>query len=274
MKLKIPTTIFGEPIEGAMERRFPKDNSNTIIDPVVPDINRLPMEVNSNINLSDYVQLDMFGLYGKQVIISKFEIPKANNKNYEDTHRFVLDQGLYIPTPVIFINFLSKVIEAYNKKIELFDGQGNKIQEKEINDMYLHLTKDHISSYNVKGKEGAWTWLNARFIKGQFNDLDLETVIGINNNQLQTKKESLSRYLNETCYVDLNPHFNHQGLPKQEAKSSNQEYKQGKNVYFWKPIKDRVAGFNAFSGGADLYCNWNPHGTDVALGVYTCAEGA
>ncbi len=72
----------------------------------------------------------------------------------------------------------------------------------------------------------------------------------------------------------INFSFNKQGLASKSAKSSKQDYVQGKNIYFWYPRKDNVAGFGADSGRAYLYCDGIPSSTDSALGVYGCAEGA
>lgn len=54
------------------------------------------------------------------------------------------------------------------------------------------------------------------------------------------------------------------------TKSRKQEYKQGKNIYYWYPRKNSVARFYAGSGRALLYCYGNSSGSDPTLGVFTC----
>ena len=57
----------------------------------------------ANINPREYIQVGINGLNGTPVAISAYELQGSNNKNYEDAHRFALQQGLYIPTPTIFM---------------------------------------------------------------------------------------------------------------------------------------------------------------------------
>src|SRR3989344_5247123 len=137
--------------------------------------------ISPSINPADYVNLGVNGLYGNPVLISKFEIPDANSKDYEDTHKFALSKGLYVPTPRIFMAYFKHVIDAKNNKIALLDGNGSEIKGRELDDIYGHLTTNHISSYGINGRAGVETWLNARFVPGSgFNDMDLEMVISMN----------------------------------------------------------------------------------------------
>jgi len=238
---------------------------------VQPISNPRPISV-ANIDPRNYIQVGMNGLHGSPVLISKYEIAGANGKNYEDTHKFVLSQGLYVPTSAIFMTYFNRVMNAHvnNAKFKLYDGNGAEIKGKELNDLYFHLTKNHIASYHG-GQEGAWTWLNARFVSGSgFNGYDLETVVGLGNGKLQTKTAPLEQCEWKDEYVNLD--FNPQGLAK--TKSKNQKYKQGANVYFYFPRKDCVAWFNADSDRAILYCLGDPSGSNSSLGVYACAEGA
>ncbi len=232
--------------------------------------NFTPLIVETNIDPSEYVRIGINGLKGNPVLISKFEIPSANNKNYNETHEFVLSKGLYIPTPAIFMTYFKNVMDAHDRKAKLFDGNGQEIKAKELKDIYQHLTKDHIDVYSG-GNVGAWTWLNARFVKGTgFKSLDLETIIGIDKKgNFQTEEEPLLPCHNQDSYVDLQ--FNNQGLATNQ--SGDQNYKPGENIYFWTPRKDCVAGFGADAVRAGLSC-WDPDYSDASLGVFACAEGA
>ena len=265
MKIEIPETIFGVKVKGALELALRAENpqSEPVINPAV---------ISPSINPADYVKLGVNGLYGNPVLISKFEIPDANGKDYENTHRFVLSKGLYVPTPRIFMAYFKNVIDAKNNKVALLDGNGNEIKGKELDDIYGHLTTNHVSSYGIKGREGAWTWLNARFVPGSgFNNMDLETVISMNKDgSLEARKEPLTACMLKDCYADVD--FNSQGLAVKEA--GKQKYIQWQNVYFWHPIENTVARFIAISDMSGLYCNGNPQGSGSALGVSVCAEGA
>jgi hypothetical protein len=224
----------------------------------------------SNINPKDYIQVGMNGLHGNPVLISKYEVTGANGKNYEDTHKFVLNQGLYMPTPQIFMTYFNRVMTAYAGSSKLFDGNGSEIKGSELEDLYLHLTKNHKNRYGNSGV-GTWTWLNAKFVNGiGFRNLDLETVVGLGNGTLQTKTAPLEQCGWDDEFVNLD--FNSQGLAK--TKSKSQKYNQGSNIYFWFPREGCVARFGADSGRADLSCDRDPSDSYSSLGVYACAEGA
>jgi len=234
------------------------------------------VNVNSNINLRDYIQTGVNGIHGREALVSKFEYPNANNKNYENAHKFVLTNGLYVPTPAIFMPHFRNVVRAYETRNQkkpnfLLDGNGNPVTGKELEEIYMHLTKDYISTYST-GENGAWTWLNARFVQGTgFDNIDLETITGIDKKgNLVTSKTPLEDCLMENAYVNLD--FNSQGLAK--SRFNKQEYQQGKNIYFSKPIENSVAGFCAYSDGAILDCYWYPAGGYSSLGVFTSTEGA
>ncbi len=234
------------------------------------------VNINSNITLSDYVFTGVKGISGKEALVSKFEYPNANNKNYEDTHKFVLSNGLYVPTPAIFMPHFTNVVKAYETRNQknpnlLLDGNENPITGKELEDIYMHLTKDHISTYST-GQNGAWTWLNARFVQGTgFNNMDLETITGIDKQgNLIVNKTPLDNCEWSDSYINLD--FNSQGLAK--SKFAKQEYSQGKNVYFYRPRLNFVARFIALSGRVDFVCFRGATFADPSLGVFTSTEGA
>jgi hypothetical protein len=228
------------------------------------------INVNVNINLGDYIQVGVKGIHNNPVLISKYEVADSNNKNYEDAHKFVLEKGLYMPTPAIFMTHFNSVRDAKNGIKNIYDGDGNRIIGKELEDIYLHLTKDHIDTFSG-GQAGAWSWLNARFVKGKGQGkLDLETVMGIDGKGNLVTSNSPLRICSGDGYVNLD--FNSQGLAK--SKFNQQSYQQGKNVYFWSPVEGRVARFYAYSDVASLDCNRFPSYSYASLGVFVCAEGA
>ena len=99
----------------------------------------------------------------------------------------------------------------------------------------------------------------------------METDHRVKNGKLEHKTIDLDcPIMNEDSYTDLS--FNNQGFPT--AKSSNQDYVQGENIYLYHPRNKAVARFGASSDWAYLDCNWVPQFSYSTLGVFVCAEGA
>ena len=241
---------------------------NPVINPVQPQASSLTI---ANINPREYIQVGMNGLNGTPVVISAYELQGSNNKNYEDAHKFVLKQGLYVPTPKIFMIHFRKVINAAKGNGTLRYADGSFVTNSEIEEMYKHLTTNYKDIFG-KGYPGAWTWLNGRFVEGTgCLSLDLETITGLNQDDtLRTDTEPLENCLNKDIFVE--PIFNRQGFPK--SIHNSQTYLAGENIKFWYPRKGSVARFYAGSDGAYLDCYWYPTNTNPSLGVFGCAEGA
>ena len=225
---------------------------------------------NSNIVKSDYIQIP-----GTGKVISKYEIAGHNNLNWQDTHFKLHENGLYMPVIPLFSKHFVNVIDSYNSngKRPLFDANANPVSQKETKDIYNHLTKNHIASYEKEGgnQEGAWTWLDAFFREDNGMKIlsEHKTIISNGNKALLPgKTEALENCLMEDCFSELI--FNSQGLPT--AKFTNQNYIQGKNIKFWFPRNGAVARFDADSGRASLYCHWVPSDRDSSLGVFAVAQ--
>jgi len=248
--MKLPDKYEGFDTEEAYKRYLEEGKKEKINK---PKEKTAPLEFKADINPEEFIQT------GKN-LISKYEPDFTKNFNYEDTHVLVLKKGLIIPKPGLFIPHFLNVVNAFNGKNKLYDGNNRELSRNEIEDIYKHLTKDHING-------GAWSWLNSRFVKGSgFNNLDIEYINGLDsNNNLTTIKEPLEDCLMEDCYVDLD--FNKQGLAVK--KSKKQEYEQGKDIKYWHPRENYVARFYADSDGAFL----NPWGSYSVPGVFVCAEG-
>ena len=235
-----------------------------------PIISPAPLSVNAKINLSDYVNIGINGLYGSPVLISKFEMQGYNNLNYEKTHFKLLENGLYMPSPEIFMAHFNNVMNAYNRKSKLVDGNGDEINGNELDDIYKHLTKNHIASYGESDKAGAWTWLNSKFNIQKNKVGMIEMIKGIDQKgNLISITSPLEDCLKEDCFAELK--FNSQGLAVE--KSKKQKYLQGDNIYFWYPKNGAVAWFSAASDWALLVCNGDPGYSSSSLGVFACAEG-
>ena len=271
MRIKNTHKLFGEPVEGALEKFLAgaqRDAGNNT--PAQQSVQQ-PVNVNINIASREYIQIGINGLHGKPVVISCYELQGSNKKDYEDAHRFVLQQGLYVPTPLIFSTHFKNVIEAKEGRKQLFYADVSPVNSAEIDEIYKHLTTNY---KNIFGSNdfGAWTWLNAKFVQGSGDKkIDLETITGIKSDgTFIIKTEPLECKIWENCFVEID--FNRQGLPK--VKSANQSYAQGDNINFYFPVKDTVARFYAGSNRAVLYCNRNPLSSSPSLGVFACAEGA
>jgi hypothetical protein len=265
MKYKIPDEFMGGSVKGAIERALAKQ-------PIEPE-GREDGSINLGVDIdrSEYLKVPgVTGINGGPVLVSKYELQGFNNLNYEGTHRKLIGGGLYMPPPGIFMPHFKNVVSAKQGSVKLLDGNGQEVNERELDDIYNHLTKDHIAAYGADTQKGAWTWLNARFIEGTgFKGLDLETVIGLDGNGLKVRKEPLQNCVWKDKLVKLE--FNDQGLAVNE--SSGNQYQQGQNTYFWHPRNGTVARFVAGSNKANLDCYWNPGNFDASLGVFGCAEG-
>ena len=212
------------------------------------------LEIRAKINRKEYIQIP-----NTTILISKEEINKG--RNWRSTHEALAEDVLFMPSPAIFMPYFKNVLDAYHKKKTLYDGDGNAVPLKEVEDIYEYLTSDH--------RKGCWSWLDAKFLKGK-KGLELETEHRVVKGTLVGKTYPLEEYVEEDCFVDLE--CNTQGLPFR--KTVNQSYKQGENIKFWYPKADRVAWFVADSYGAYLNCYGVPTDADSALGVFACAEGA
>ena len=262
-KIELPDKVFGKEVKGAMERVL---SSQQPVQDIQPIMSSTSFDIKGSM---PYIQVGINGLYGKPVAISRFELPGYNNTKWEKEHFKLHENGLYMPTPSIFMKHFKNVVDAFNNNKTLYYANNSPVSKDDIKDIYLHLTKDHIAIYG--SNPGAWTWLNARFVKGSgFNNLDLETVIGANKNTLIRREEPLEQCLFEDSYAEIE--FNSQGLAVKKYKDDS--YKQGKNIKFWYPRKDAVARFLADSDGADLNCLRDPDYSYSGLGVFGCAEGA
>ncbi|MDD5649475.1 MAG: hypothetical protein PHF86_03530 [Candidatus Nanoarchaeia archaeon] len=227
MKLKIPDKIFGEPIEGAMERRFPKDNStNPIIDPViVPDTNSK--------NIDGYIYIPSINLY-----VSKERILQGNN--WYNAHKELLKNNQQMLTIPQFIEFLKYTKtnnpEIYNDIIEVRDPWRAE-------------------------------WLDADFkVKNKKLYINYNHILDSKGNLIPKNLELLENCLMEdkTPGIDLESWLNNsikQGLPKKDVNSGSLYY------YCPMKDNNSVVGFVAGSGGASLDCSGNPHDASVALGV-------
>ena len=219
-----------------------------------------PLDVPSNINKSDYIVIP-----NTNIVISNYELFKQDKLNWENSHYKLAENGLWMPNAELFMPYFLKVKEASEGKITLQYADGNSVPLGKAQDLWKYLTTNFNS--------GVWTWLDDKFIETQnqlYHETEHRAVVDNNGNKILKANEvsPLEQCIMEDCYVNLD--FNKQGLAT--TKSSEQEYKQGENIYVWYPRKDCVARFNADLDGASLYCDWDPSVSNRALGVFACAE--
>ena len=261
MTIEIP-----DKTQGAIERVFSRQAQTA----TSPDNQPFQFR-NPSIVAHDYIQIP-----GTSRVISRLELPGYNNLNWQDAHFKLHENGLYMPVIPEFIKHFMNVVESYKSKGKktLFDAKGNPISEKDLQDIYLHLVKHHISAYASQGgaRKGVWTWLDAKFAGENVTMKILSehrTIVTGTDKTLQPRKvENLEAALEEDCLADLE--FNSQGLAVK--KSGKQNYVRGENLYFLRPIGGKVARFNAGSDGADLNCHGDPSNRNPVLGVFGVAD--
>lgn len=211
------------------------------------------------------------------ILIAK-EIPdefRSENLNYEDLHLKVLSQEsfLHVPTPGLYLPFIISLIDAYKRKIPLFDENDNKLTNSEIEKVYYDLIK--YPPYR--------TFLNARFVQGTgFKGLDIEKIVGLKKiiigshynglsfipaqgekKVVRVEREPLEECLWDDCYIDLRKdNFNRQGLPLEKARSKvgkrvgegyeGDEWEKNPYIFYAHPEKDHV--ISVFDSGSLGYC--------------------
>ncbi len=229
--------------------------AKSLLESPTPQTDPVALNVRANINKSDYVRIP-----GKNILIRKEEIFRG--KNWTDTHYELSDNGLFMPSPEIFIPYFLNVKNASEGKSKLYDGNNHELPRNDVEDIWKYLTTGH--------RKGCWTWLDSLFTLENniwYIKQDHRTVVKGKNKELQGTKSQLEQCLREDAYVNLD--FNKQGLPK--TKSSNQNYSQGNNIYYWHPRDKAVARFRANSDRANLDCDWDSTVSDAGLGVFACA---
>ena len=142
------------------------------------------------------------------------------------------------------------------KSGKAYDGNGKRINEKELLSIYDKMTKA-VSPFRAEWLGDSYIKINSGLYRGYNNCL-------VNKKVIATTFEKLEDYVTGNCFVDLNS-FNYQGLPTR--RSEKQEYEQGKNVYYWPPRDGFVVVFGAGSVWAFLGCGGDPTDTDAGLGV-------
>ena len=176
--------------------------------------------------------------------------------NWEQALNLNLSLGGFTLNPRQHADLRQLLQEGADGRAKVCDGAGKEVSSQELSIIYDDILK----------KKNPWEgeWLDSKFeqqngVWKMIYDHRLDA-----GGNLTGKTEDLEACIMEKdCFVDLA--FNNQGLATKE--SSNQNYEQGKNVYFWHPRNGSVARFGAGSGRADLVCGSDPANASGRLGV-------
>lgn len=207
------------------------------------------LEVNQEPSLDSYIILPETK-YHPDILVSQ-----ARTHQYKDwyqTHKALHQEHSFMLQPKEFIDFTLRL----ELERRLYDGNGKLINP--------NLRNSLLDDILAKREPDRAEWLDARFLEvdGMMYMLSNHRTVG--EDLIHLRAEPFGRDINQSCYVDLS-NFNRQGLPIK--RSRNQEYKQGRNIYFCPPVIDSVAGSIAGSGGVRLGCLWIPLCSGAGLGV-------
>lgn len=254
MVIKIPKKIFGVEVSNKTLEAVLKDSPPETIK---PEDKPRGVILPGNFDGNQYVQIP-----NTNFSIAKAETHKG--KNWNDTHFALAEDGLFMPTPALFMSYLMSLKDAAHGRVTLYDGRGQPISRSEA---------QHLWAYNSSTKVGeAWTWLDAYFEKETNGKMWMKTDHRVStgrNKGLMNRRVSLDVPVSEECFVKLK--FTALGMPQE--KSDADEYWGGRNIYFYPPVDGRVARFYVGSDGAGLYCDRDPSVPNGRLGVFACAEG-
>ena len=172
-------------------------------------------------------------------------------KDWYGAHRLLNKDNAFMLNLRQFVDFLSLL-----KSGNAFDGAGKKIDRNKLEALY----NDIVEARDPWRGE----WLDA-----DFKVINDELVINYSHRYkgkklVPQKSEPLEACLTDDKQIQLDYWVNNatrQGLPAKKTPSGS--------LYYWSPDRDdnSVAGFVAYSGGADLDCNRGPSDSDASLGV-------
>ena len=251
MKYKIPDTIFGKKVEGAMERVFAKLDAEKKEEKEETKPNIEPANIP---NRKQYIILPgkTHGTYSYPDLLVSAE-KRYHGKNWNQAHEELHKENSFMLTIRQFADFLNLL-----KSGNAFLGNGNKADSKLLEDVLDEI----ITARNPWRSE----WLDADF-------KIINEKLHINYGHEMKNKILVPGYSEETigCLMqDKTPgidfanwlkNADYHGLPKTSIKDGS--------LYYWHPRQDNnsVAGFNSFSGRAYLDCYGDSQFSGSALGV-------
>ena len=223
-------------------RRYDPDlarrlNEEAAREPVIIPV-RAPEQITPASNIEGFRYIPSIGL---NVSLER----KFLNKNWRDAQTEARNQGVAIPTPYQFREFLKYMRDSNNAE--------DKKVFKEITEV-----------------RNPWrsNWLNARFEKKN-GEMYMFSENVLENGKYVPQEQKLVDFLSEnktlgiSLYGWLNSNAPH-GLPMQNVPSGD--------LYYWAPSNGTVARFLAGSDRANFYCGGYHDFTDASLGVFVCME--
>jgi hypothetical protein len=187
-----------------------------------------------------------------------------NNLNWENSIRTVAEDNLCLTPIDSFMQHFLNLRDAAQGKKQLVYADGSLVSRDDAINHWNYVSSTDRSPF---GNKPFWTWLDAKF-KETPQGLQIRTNHRVKSSNLESTMKKIDPHMSESGWADLD--LNSQGLPKNSAGSN---YMQGQNMYFWSPVKDKVARFVAGSGGADLCCDGGCRSRGSSLGVFACAAG-
>jgi hypothetical protein len=182
MKIIIPDTIFGAPVDGAMERVLAGAEKQPIAKQII----------NPNVQpLNGFIYVPSINLY-----VAKER--SLHNSNWDQCHEQLQSQNLRMPTIPEFWSFVNYLKTNYQNKVEA---------QTILDDIF---------------KIGSWRaeWLDAQFEKKK-KEFYINFGHEFKNGKLTPKyTEKLEDCLMEDCYAELNS-INKQGLLTRKSQSQS-----------------------------------------------------
>jgi len=267
MTVETPDQYGGKPIpEDAIEIALAAEREKGGGENTEVEAQETPLIGEANIDPSYYIQIP-----GTDILIAKEETFKG--ETWKDTHYKLSENGLFMPSPAIFMTYFVKVREAAQGNLNLHDENDNPISRDEAEDLWKYLSTSH--------RNGCFIWLDAKFYrekwkwlpgkKGKWKiayDHKVQQDSKGNKTLVPQKTEGLESTLHGEGYVNLD--FDRQGFPTK--RSPNQKYKQGENIYYRSPRNGTVAIFYANDLETALSCDANSGNSNSRLGVFACAK--
>ena len=154
--MKLPDRIFGISTQEAYKKYLEESKQKKETSKVTSKQSGQPLEIKATITLSDYIQIP-----NTNKLISKEEIHKG--LTWEDTHYALADNGLFMPSPALFMPYFLTVRDAAQGKRTLYDGNHTPLSQHDAKDLFKYMTSGH--------RTGCWSWLDAK--EGRLKDVSI-----------------------------------------------------------------------------------------------------